>query len=369
MRFIGVLLLIWFFCGKNFAQKPVFIGLDYLVGKSINHTEKFKPELTGFTNTINLSIGKQSDTSKNWQKRWKLPDFGAGLIYQSNTSRQYFGTTYAFYGFTTLPIIPREKWRISHQIGYGIAYASKHFDEQKNPENNVIGSAWNVYLDLRFFAEINVHKHLTLNVGAGFNHFSNGGVHKPNLGLNTPYAQMGLKYRFVPATWQKIKKDSIPKPERRHEYFFRFGTGIGQIRGYGTAQYPIYAASIGYGYDTSAANKVMGGIIMEHDARLRDFNLVTGEDTTHVVSKPFTCALFIADEMMIGRFALHYEAGLYLRHPSFKVNPVYIKAGPTFYLPPLHGKHSDMKAFLGTYVKTYWGTAQMMEFCLGMTFN
>lgn len=361
-----ILLLFFYF---SVAQgQHLFVGeINYFSGKGIAHTPEFSPEIRGWTNAIGCTLAKQSDGTKAWQKRWKLPDYGVGFLYQSNASKYALGSTYAFFLFSQFPLMKKEKFSISSKISYGMAYVSKH-NSAENEINNAIGTPFNVFAGVDFIAEIKVCKHLAINVGLGFNHFSNGAFKKPNLGLNTPLGIVGLKYRASQLTYIKSNKKELEKPIKMNEYISKFGMGVGQIGGKGTPQYPIYIFSFGYGRYTSIANKIIMGLQFELDEKVAKNMVQKANDTISKFAKPFTSSLYFANEMLLGHFALHFEAGLYLWHPHWTANPIYFKVGPYFYAPEF-GKKTKSQFFVGTYVKTHFGTAQFIGADLGIVFR
>ncbi len=90
--------------------------------------------------------------------------------------------------------------------------------------------------------------------------------------------------------------------------------------------------------------------------------------TVYVDQAEASIRVNFADEMLLGHFALHFEGGVYLWHPHWKANPIYFKAGPFFYTPEF-GKKTISQFFIGTYVKTHFGTAQFIGADLGFVFR
>lgn len=360
--------IFYFFLISSVQGQHLFVAeMNYFSGKGIAHTPDFSPEIKGWTNAFGISIGKQSDGSKQWQKRWKLPDYGVSFLYQSNASKAAFGSTYALFLFGQFPLIRKERYTIFSKMSYGMAYVSK-YNSPENEINNAIGTPLNVFVGIDFITEIKITDHLGINIGLGFNHFSNGAFKKPNLGLNTPLATLGLKYRVSKLEYEKISKKDIDKPKNKDEYLAKFGFGIGQIGGKGTPQYPIYIFSLAYARYTSVANKMIMGLQFELDEKVGKNLIQRSSDSIPKLAKPFTSSLYFADEMLLGHFALHFEGGVYLWHPHWKANPIYFKAGPFFYTPEF-GKKTNSQFFIGTYVKTHFGTAQFIGADLGFVFR
>ena len=110
------------------------------------------------------------------------------------------------------------------------------------------------------------------------------------------------------------------------------------------------------------------GLQFELDDKVGKNLIQRSSDSIPKLAKPFTSSLYFADEMLLGHFALHFEGGVYLWHPHWKANPIYFKAGPFFYTPEF-GKKTISQFFIGTYVKTHFGTAQFIGADLGFVFR
>jgi hypothetical protein len=75
-----------------------------------------------------------------------------------------------------------------------LAYATKKFIKNENEVNNAIGSNINAYIQLRFGLEWKIAKPLRLVTAFTYNHYSDGAVKLPNLGINTMTGTVGLIY-------------------------------------------------------------------------------------------------------------------------------------------------------------------------------
>ena len=66
------------------------------------------------------------------------------------------------------------------------------YDELSNPQNVLIGSKINAYINLGFLLNWQVHKYWKLAAGVDLTHFSNGNTHYPNGGLNVIGGRIGI---------------------------------------------------------------------------------------------------------------------------------------------------------------------------------
>ena len=111
----------------------------------------------------------------------------------------YFGVTDRYvatlqtgpwqYGFYTVTV-----YLIDSNVAARQAIKTKKFIKNENEVNNAIGSNINAYIQLRFGLEWKIAKPLRLVTAFTYNHFSDGAVKLPNLGINTMTGTVGLIY-------------------------------------------------------------------------------------------------------------------------------------------------------------------------------
>ena len=78
----------------------------------------------------------------------------------------------------------------------GLSYLNNPYDKDTNPENLTYSIGLNSYFtgNLNMYYKLNSNLHSSLSLC--MNHNSNGGVDKPNLGINYPSASLGIYYVF-----------------------------------------------------------------------------------------------------------------------------------------------------------------------------
>jgi hypothetical protein len=78
-------------------------------------------------------------------------------------------------------------------MGFGIGVFSKHYDEIKNPNNNVIGSTFNNITQFKLGFDWKINSHVYFSTCGSFTHWSNAKIQNPNLGINLGALTIGLK--------------------------------------------------------------------------------------------------------------------------------------------------------------------------------
>jgi len=74
----------------------------------------------------------------------------------------------------------------------GVSLGTNPYDKVKNPENNSYSSIINAHLSLGLRLNVNLNSNISIFGHATFNHFSNGNLKDPNLGVNFPTLGIGI---------------------------------------------------------------------------------------------------------------------------------------------------------------------------------
>ncbi len=144
---------------------------------------------------------------------------GLGVAWYKFGDPQELGNPTTFYLFQGARIA-RIASRLScnYEWNFGLSTGWKPYDETTNPYNKVIGSHLNAYLNVNFYLNWMLLRHLDLFSGVSLTHFSNGNTQIPNAGLNAIALQLGVVGNF------NRRDHSIPKVVRGlvprfHRYF------------------------------------------------------------------------------------------------------------------------------------------------------
>lgn len=122
---------------------------------------------------------------------------GLGLGYFNFDNHREIGTPLALYFFQGARIVEfTPRLSLNYEWGFGVSFGWKPYDQYENPNNTVMGSKANAYLNAGFHLNWIVSPKWDLTIGGSMIHFSNGNTRYPNTGLNTIDFKMGLVYNF-----------------------------------------------------------------------------------------------------------------------------------------------------------------------------
>ena len=177
--------------------------LSYQYGKVIQTHDFVKgenPNQEAYENFMAFTgeFGIHTDGRKLWQQLYHYPIWGFGL-YKGFLLNDYdeLGNPLATYAFFKAPFKRWKKWSIDYNVGFGVSFNwNKHDIIEDGQYFYPIGTFSTIYFAFSLGANIQISKHLDLNAGLTYTHFSNGAVKLPNLGINFWSPQISLQYIF-----------------------------------------------------------------------------------------------------------------------------------------------------------------------------
>ncbi len=358
-------------CHAQPGKQPIQIGINYHYGFLLNHAPK-RTHIGGpvlkTLNGVEINATWQTLGSKPWHKYYGFPKWGASLIYYSvgekSTYVKYdqkdftvydvdFGDCYTLLIHSSLKPITTRYFEMNIRLGTGLGYFTKVYNANDNPGNLWISSRINPSMHLNIEGQFNLSPQWAFIVGGAYTHFSNGATRMPNLGVNFPTANVGL--RFTPFPERKlIKRDSIYPEAKKNYLHFSIAGGTKVLAEYGTTYYPTLAASVMYGRRVGKISKLLVSIDAFRDGSLLGDSLGTNKN-----KDLNRYGIWVGHEFLHGRLGLIFGVGYYFYKKTERDAPTYIKVGLRHYFQ----KHF----FGGVTLKTHYGQADCFEWTLGYT--
>jgi hypothetical protein len=182
--------------------------------------------------SLSLRFGFRS-TGENWRDfAYGMPYAGLGLyVADFPARREVFGTPiaiYMFHGGTLRQFSSR--FSLHYEWNLGASFNWQPYDPFDNPKNTIIGSSTNVYASINAYTRWRLSPRIDLNMGAGFNHFSNGAARLPNTGMNLFSPFIELTYTLDNNEAEVIPMPPLSEFERRIDYNFKLTISSRQIR-------------------------------------------------------------------------------------------------------------------------------------------
>lgn len=122
---------------------------------------------------------------------------GVGLTFFDFRNSRELGNPVAAYLFQRSRVAKLTSFvSLDYEWNFGLSNGWKPYDYMDNPNNIIIGSKVNAYMNFGVFLKWNLMNNINLMTGIDVTHFSNGNTEFPNSGLNMTGLKMGLAYDF-----------------------------------------------------------------------------------------------------------------------------------------------------------------------------
>lgn len=120
---------------------------------------------------------------------------GLGISYYNLSSSKELGNPIVAYLFQRSEIAKLgNHLSLDYEWNLGLSTGWKPYHPENNPNNLIIGSKTNAYINLGIYLGWQVRKGISMTGGIDFSHFSNGNTEYPNAGLNSTGLRLGVMY-------------------------------------------------------------------------------------------------------------------------------------------------------------------------------
>jgi hypothetical protein len=334
---------------------------------------------------LSLNPSVQTRGRQEWHQFMGYPRVGCKLTLGYLGSNQNLGYLFGLTPNMTFNAFPKHWYSPEVNLGLGIAYFNKPFDEESNPGNLYIGSPVTVMAEAAVQIQPRINEKTSLLAGLRVVHCSNSHYQVPNLGMNIITAYVGILINTKPLI-EKPEPSMLNIPKSRIHLNFRSGIGIHELAKtvgpVGTPKYAIYVNDIYLSKRYGKLSNVHAGLEVKYYNSF--YNYIVDNDfypeKKKIKATVFTA--FLAHELMIKRFSLVTQGGInlynkfysdymnqFLSERGFKLELKKIfstRLGVQYYL--LDPKYcSRTNVFLGAYIKANFGQADFICFQAGVT--
>ena len=346
----------------------VFATNDFLRGANI------EAEKISAYQAFALKLATQTTGEKLWQQIFNYPYWGAGIYTADFYNPEEIGNPIAVYGFFNGTFHRWENLTFNYEIGFGATFNWKSFNPLTNQYNVAIGAGESFLLDAGMNLEYYLTDKIALNAGFSLTHFSNGGMKKPNYGLNTIAPRVSLKYDLheKPEFIHREVPDFTPESEwlisfyggAKNVVFDNVDVNI--MEKYEGVFFPEIGFSLGYNRQISYKSKIGAGMSFSYDGSIAT-QVAVNNNELEAVKGPFTDKLMISIyptyELVANRLSLVLQPSFYLYRKHIEnLTPVFHqKVGLKYYL--------TNKIFAGITLRAYkFHVSDFVEWNIGYRF-
>lgn len=366
----GLIILMQGWLVTNTHAQQYGVEANYQFGSHIPIHPKY-PAIYDYSHTAEIALLQRTEGKKIWSILYQKPTVSYLFAYQTLGNQAILGE--AFYVVPSLDFTAFSVKRFDMQvrIGWGVGIVTKTFDSFTNPTNIVMGSPINACATVRAIFRYRLSKRLHACLGGGITHYSNGGFTKPNLGINIPFAQVGLQYTFGDVTQISKKRtaeeqaliDALPKLNQSFRPFITISLGLTELAATRGVKYPIYGVSLGVSRLMARISKLSLSVEYLYNTAPYAIDRHTAViELEHLNYARFS--ILATHELLFGHFGFVTAVGAYFNKHKSQRSVIATKIGFNFYLKN-YFKKIKHQLWLGCHVRAYAGEAEFVEFVLG----
>jgi hypothetical protein len=280
------------------AASPWLLSASAGYGRVSVHTPKINHLQGAYPTGCELELSQWLLTERARQLYNCFPRIGISLNYW-NFDHPALGYSLSSL-FSLEPfIVSRGTYKLSFKGGFGGAYMSNPYHPTKNPEN----LTYSTHLSFPVVVAINQYCQLntswSIKTSIAFQHISNGGIRKPNLGINYPTFFLGFEKALQPYIVPPPSPPTSYKKNRRLETVLSGGLKHDNDS---TPQDMVSGLNGLYSHQVSRINAITGNVFFEYIHR----SYLTGWEATMI-------SVLIGNEFLLGKFTFGQQIGCYLK--------------------------------------------------------
>lgn len=335
---------------------PYSIKAEPTVGYIYPHNKNtVSPAVKGAATGGQIAFEWHTNGYRSWHIDYNLPSIGVALEVLDLSNPKVLGQMISPYAYINIPMVRSKVADFNMMLGGGLGFCTKPCDVQgaindprglKGDEttnkafdyNFIVGGPLTFNVRAALNVDFHLHEDVALTLGVGYNHFSSGSIFQPNEGLNIFQGMVGVKYHPVirkVASPVKVQKDTIRLKRWYGEVIVAggakklyykdtryFGCASLNVGGYyRTCHHHRVGIGVDIFYDgayTVTAKQDASGKWVKDNRYTQFGRTFTTEDK---LSNKIRVGLDIANDLIIGRFMLGFQVGIYLYNPVKNMEP------------------------------------------------
>jgi len=335
------------------------LGCQFNKGFIMKHSKKMEGIIPAYPYGINFYIHWQKWDEQSWQYCFCYPRTGL-VVHYNNFKSSPLGEAFAIFPYVEPILKAEKKIHSSMTFGIGPTFVSKIYDSIRNPQNICFSShiSFIVHGSAKLFYSLD--KNLELTFSISLNHISNGGISKPNLGVNYILFATGINYHFRPLEYtverHKLSKNLLDYKKRYDVLIFFTAKTVD--RGY--KRYPGVGFNSGFSFVIGRINAILVNLEAVNDLSDKEYirkNNILDENNNYVDHKYFSCLL--GHELLLGKFNFYQQLGYYIYSPYERRDRFYQRYGLNYYI--------KKNFFIGINLKAHREVADFLDFRIGFS--
>ena len=260
---------------------------------------------------------------------------GISFLFIRAGEKNVVGNAFALAYVLRYPLINKALFYLETRTG--ITYSSCTYTKD-NYFFNAIGTHLNALIDVALIKHFSFSKWQPF-VHLSWNHYSNGALRMPNLGINVPVFGLGLSYQFASS-----KPDSLihyEKPYKPGIDVLILG-GIKQKKIEGPVS-PVVTFSFNKLFKEQKSSYWLGGFDLIYDKSIQD-NLVLLHDTILSASTNVKIGYHMGWVYAVGKLEVDIEIGSYLKNVNFSKEMIFERLAYQYFFNNQFGLRLGLRA-------------------------
>ncbi len=374
------------------THSAFYFSPEYMRGLLVQNHSNF-PE-SSYSSSFSVSLGwlNNSTSKKKWASFYNFPFTGVTISASNLGNDSVFGNQYSLMPYIIFNTANRLNNSVFFKIGLGCSHFTKFHNELENRTNKVIGSGYTWSFQAFIYYSLLVTEHMSVQIGSGYLHSSNGHTQLPNIGLNQ--GVLSITAQIYP---KRIDPHFHPKSSKlpvdfTRSYYYMVRNGVG-FHEYGNAGGPVggqkrlvSSISLSTGIIFRQQIKVEAGLAGRF-YRQYYYNILNPIDSEYYEKPKLNASnlyFFLGCEFLVGHIGLDIEGGLNLYKPFFRRHYTVMegeidtdywlkqlfntKLGLNYYLINT-SKKPKTNLFFGATINANFGQADFSEACIGIVHN
>lgn len=163
---------------------------------------------------------------KDWHLIYHVKELGWGFSFIDHGNAGILGKSVSISPKIAFEKPLGNKLKLKPELGFGLAYFFKPYNNISNPDNYIIGSPFTADACLSLSLS-----YQNFDLGFAFRHFSNGHVAVPNVGSNIPFVFLRYSQRKNKPNSENTPKEKTSEPNKKFRFSFNGQLGIHEIEG------------------------------------------------------------------------------------------------------------------------------------------
>lgn len=317
-----MVLLLSFFMDVKAQQS---LDISYSFGSILEHSPRIKPIAKNPVDAFAITYTTKNKTGEHWKKYYNFADYGFTYKYKTFNNPDIIGDAHALTTFLQFSFLKRRKvFDLGFKGHIGVAYLTRIYDEESNPLNNAISTHLNIAAETQIYTRIRLQP-VFFEYSLGLNHFSNGIVKAPNLGINTLNNQFAIGVEFEKPKDANTVSAPAKEPYHKNEYWIFAAMGTKSVKDF-DERFTFSVVSVNYSRQISMINKIGFGIDFIKDESANQYAIQNLEyKATEDLS--FRYGPNIQTEFLFGRTSFTAAYGFYFGDDTYYSKRAYYKVG------------------------------------------